>query len=330
MCSFLIRPSSKTSESNTILRHPIPPTPTAETTNNGNYSNNYSNNNGNHNGNHNGNYNNSNNGNYHNNGNHNNHSGNRNYGNRNNWNTDNQHSKFDPTQYCHFHGNPGHFTESCRAKLKDDNYTKFQQNQSSSSQTQQSQQQDPSHHRANRVCDIKALKTSTGTDVWVYDSCCTNDMTGDETNFHDFEEFPNPVPVYGVGKAVIHAIGKGKILLESTIDKSTHTLPQVWYVPGIQESIISAFNTRFNNLKTSMDDNENFVISSKAPGSSFSATTTYTNKMAVLTTVKTVKPTNKVLATTTDNANSSDSSNPPTDNQNQTSPESNSSSSTPP
>src|SRR5271169_5477266 len=135
-------------------------------------------------------------------------------------------------------------------------------------------------------------------------------MTGNKENFHTFEEFTPPVPVYGVGKALIHAYGKGQVILESKLDLSTHSLPHVWYVPGIQESILSAFNTRFNNLKTTMDNDENFIITSKVPGSSFSATTTYNNKMAVLPTIRTLKPTTIVFTTTsanpsTDNSNSS-------------------------
>jgi len=37
-----------------------------------------------------------------------------------------------------------------------------------------------------------------------------------------------------------------------------------------------------------MDDDENFAITSEVPGSGFSATTTYNNKMAVLPTVRAV------------------------------------------
>ena len=56
-------------------------------------------------------------------------------------------------------------------------------------------------------------------------------MTGHKDNFQPFEEFSTPVPVHGVGKAVIHAYGKGEVALQSTIDLSTHLISKVSYVP---------------------------------------------------------------------------------------------------
>jgi len=126
-------------------------------------------------------------------------------------------------------------------------------------------------------------------------------MTGDKENFQTFEDFSIPVPVHVVGKATIHAYGKGEIALQSTIDRSTHLITNVWYVPEIQESILSGFNTRFNNLKTGIDDDENFVLTSKIPGSTFTATMEYINRMAFLPTVKTLKRTNRALTIATSN-----------------------------
>src|SRR5271167_670204 len=229
----------------------------------------------------------------------NNNSGNHNYGNKNNSNNNNQRSKYDPNQYCHFHGAAGHSTDSCRAKFKDEKYMQFQQSQ----QTPQRPQSDPpSQHRANRICDIQVLRTSTSKDIWVYDSCCTDSMTGIKDNFQSFEEFTEPIPVYGVGKALLHAYGQGDVILKDTLNNTTHTLQQVWCVPGIQESIISAFHTRSNSLKTTMDDNENFVITSRILGSHFTATTTYMNRMAIFTTIQALQPTSKALITTTGNS----------------------------
>src|SRR5271167_4908751 len=199
----------------------------------------------------------------------NNNSGNHNYGNKNNSNNDNQRSKYDPNQYCHFHGAAGHSTDSCRA---------------------------------NRICDIQVMRTSTSKDIWIYDSCCTDSMTGIKDNFQSFEEFTKPIPVYGVGKALLHAYGQGDVILKDTLNNTTHTLQQVWCVPGIQESIISAFHTRSNSLKTTMDDNENFVITSRILGSHFTATTTYMNRMAIFTTIQALQPTSKALITTTGNS----------------------------
>lgn len=249
-------------------------------------------------------------------------SGNNNYGNNNNSNNNSNYnnsgnqsgnksnndksSNFDASKFCIYHGGASHSTEDCRASFKDENYLNWLQAQGQGPPNQQSQQNPqpnpPSYHRANIVA--RALRTSIDNYIWVYDSCCTDDMTGDKRNFHSFEEFTSPSPVYGVGKSVIHAYGKGQIILESTNDYSTHSLPQVWYVPGIQESILSAFSTRFNNLKTTVDDNENFILTSKVPGSSFSATTAYTNKMAILPTIRTLRPTTAFATTTVPPSNS--------------------------
>ena len=71
--------------------------------------------------------------------------------------------KYDGSKYCFHHRQPGHSTESCRAKLRDETYLQFQQF---------TNQQSPDH-RANLISNIRAFHTSTDNDTWVYDSCCT-------------------------------------------------------------------------------------------------------------------------------------------------------------
>jgi hypothetical protein len=228
-------------------------------------------------------------------------SGNYNYNNNNNNNNgggggggnnknDRSYYEYDSSKYCVFHSAPGHSTDECRAKLQDESYLDWLKSQKNPSA------------RGNRTGVVKSLRTlSEDEDIWVYDSCCTDCMTGRKDNFQSFTEFKDPVAVYGVGKALLQTYGQGNVTLEDTAHHNTHGIQQLWYVPGIQESIISSYQTRNNGLKSSMDSGENFVLTARLPdssGSTFSATTEYINRMAVFPTIRAVKPAIKVLVTT--------------------------------
>jgi hypothetical protein len=222
--------------------------------------------------------------------------------NSNNNSNGNRNSNFDSSKFCVYQSAPGHSTDECRARLQDESYLNWLESQNTA----------PA--RANRTCNVRALKTSSGKDIWVYDSCCIDTMTGDKSNFHTYQEFEKPIPVYGVGNTVLYAYGQGHVTIEETHTKETHNLKNVWYVPGINESIISAFQTRSNNLRTAIDAvTQDFIIGSTT-GSKFAAATKYIDRMDVFPTLRTVKPVTRDLATSTDNSpgDSPDDLNAPT------------------
>jgi len=84
----------------------------------------------------------------------------------------------------------------------------------------------------------------------------------------------------------------------NAVKNAKHLFTQVWLVPDLKQSFISSFNTCFNNLKTTMNDDEDYVVTSNVPGSLFTATTTYVNKMAEFQTLRAVKSTPKALRLT--------------------------------
>src|SRR5438552_2118253 len=54
-------------------------------------------------------------------------------------------------------------------------------------------------------------------------------------------------------------------------------------IPGLQESIISKYWTKFNSFKTSIDDDENIILTSTT--FSFKAVSDYNNKITVFPTI---------------------------------------------
>ena len=160
-----------------------------------------------------------------------------NYSNRSNNESDNNNqgkprSNYDATKFCHFHNAPGHSTESCRAKLNDPVYVEFLNSQTSPqqkpSQQQQSNQQnsEPPDARAKQV-QVLHTSSTTNHDIWQYDTCCSDDMTNDSSNFQTYEPFVEPIAVRGVTEHPLYAYGKGEVLLESTINHAKHLLTQV-------------------------------------------------------------------------------------------------------
>src|SRR5437762_8751909 len=122
-------------------------------------------------------------------------------------------------------------------------------------------------------------------------------MSRNHQYFQNYEEFHKPIPVYGVGHFILHAYGQGEVTLESTIDHSTHTLRQVWHVPGLQESIVSKYWMKSKGFKTSMDDDENIILTSTT--SNFKAVSDYSNKMTIFLKIRALESsTVKSYATT--------------------------------
>src|SRR5204863_6117040 len=192
--------------------------------------------------------------------------------------------------WCDYHRSSGrHSTSECRAKLTDPEYLQFHQ------QKQKSQQLPPDYQPPmvyatttpeERVNMIRAYKTaSSSPKSWIYDSACTETMTSEPKFFFSYTEFPNPVPVSGIGNSTLYARGSGTIYLQSLPDlnnTSIHRFDNVWLVPGLNDSILSKHWTKEHGLTTTLDDQENIVLASNDPKSTFKATTQSIGKITVL------------------------------------------------
>jgi len=109
-------------------------------------------------------------------------------------------------------------------------------------------------------------------------------MTSEPQFFFSYTEFPTPVPVSGIGNSTLYARGSGTTFLQSLPDlnnTSIHRFDNVWLVPGLNDSIISKHWTKQHGLSTSLDDQENIVLASNDPRSTFKATTQSIGKITV-------------------------------------------------
>ena len=96
------------------------------------------------------------------------------------------------------------------------------------------------------------------------------------------------MPVFGIGKSTLYGYGKGTVHLQSLPDPHTtsiHLLPDVWYVPKLSESIISKYWMKQHGLITTLDEDENIIITSTTRGSTFKAKSQYINRITVFPTV---------------------------------------------
>ena len=194
-----------------------------------------------------------------------------------------------PNLWCDYHRLSGrHSTSECKAKLADPEYLQFQQQQ------QKSQQLPPEYQPPlvyatttpeERVNTIRAYKTaSSSPKSWIYDTACTETMTSEPQFFFSYTEFPTPIPVTGIGNSTLYARGNGTIYLQSLPDlnnTSIHRFNDVWLVPGLNDSIISKHWTKQHGLITSLDNQENIVLTSNDPKSTFKATTQSIGKITV-------------------------------------------------
>ena len=69
--------------------------------------------------------------------------------------------------------------------------------------------------------------------------------------------------------------------MSSNQTPATHKLDNVWYVPGLTESIISKHWTQSQGLKTSLDIDENIILTATTPGSTFKITTAEIDRLTV-------------------------------------------------
>jgi hypothetical protein len=141
----------------------------------------------------------------------------------------------------------------------------------------------PSKEHAHGLI-VRACRCNTNTDpnTWIFDTACTEHMTDRPLFFSTYDAFETPIEVHGIG-GLLNALGQGKVIM---IDHNgnTHGLDNVWYVPGLGDSIISKYWTRHCGLITSLDKDENFVLTT--PYSDFKVTTESVGKMSIFRNLK--------------------------------------------
>ena len=126
-------------------------------------------------------------------------------------------------------------------------------------------------------------------------------MTDQSAYFSTYDAFDTPVDVHGIN-GLLQALGQGDVIVTDR-QGHTHTLLDVWYVPGLNDSIISKNWTKHSGLQTSMDADENFHLRSQT--SPFHVSSTTVDKISVIANLKVIEysptPTTvKVTITTPD------------------------------
>ena len=187
----------------------------------------------------------------------------------------------DPDAWCPYCRRQGHSYEQCYNKTRDPDYQQSQQAPNPSAP--------PQNPRVLTIRDLNLNPASP--DKWLYDSCCAQHMSGNQSHFHTFDKFDPKVPIHGIGSATLFATGKGVVLLQDIANytphwtPATHRLENVWFVPGLSDSIISKHWTQSQGLKTSLDANENVILTSTIPGSTFKVTTASLDRLTVFPTL---------------------------------------------
>jgi len=216
----------------------------------------------------------------------------------------------DKNAWCTTCERPGHAESYCYNKYKDSgttvSFTDWCASQSAPPPPQYSapmtptttppapsskrQSKEHAHGLTVRAC---RCNTDSDPDTWIYDTACTEHMTDQPLYFTTYDAFETPIEVHGIG-GLLHALGQGTVIL---IDHNgnTHTLDDVWYIPGLGDSIISKHWTKNCGLITSLDQNENFVLTT--PLSNFTITTSAVGKMSVFQNLKVAEYTPITTAT---------------------------------
>jgi len=158
----------------------------------------------------------------------------------------------------------------------------------------------PPKSEHGRSYTVRACRCTTShKDSWIYDTACTQHMTDNALFFTTYDAFNTPIDVHGIN-GILQALGQGDVIV---MDRNghTHTLLDVWYVPGLNDSIISKNWTKHSGLQTTMDANETFHIRSTV--SSFHLTSSIVDKISVIENLKVIEyspATVKVTITTPD------------------------------
>jgi hypothetical protein len=110
-------------------------------------------------------------------------------------------------------------------------------------------------------------------------------MTDQRAYFSTYDAFDTPVDVHGIN-GLLQALGQGDVVVTDR-HGHTHTLLDVWYVPGLNDSIISKNWTKHSGLQTSMDTDENFHLRSHT--SPFHVSSTTVDKISVISNLKVIE-----------------------------------------
>ena len=95
---------------------------------------------------------------------------------------------------------------------------------------------------------------------WKYDTTASDHVTWNPLHFHTFSKLENPIPIH-VLDSVIYAYGHGTIVLQDPSGK-THALHNVLYIPDSRELVISQYLAKIHGLRLTIDQDDNFVLSS--------------------------------------------------------------------
>jgi hypothetical protein len=86
-------------------------------------------------------------------------------------------------------------------------------------------------------------------------------MTWNPLWFQAYIDFEEPEVVHGIGEDAIYALGKGSVVMYDA-NQRRHEIHHVLYVPALRDSLISKHWTRINGLTTTLDHEENIILSS--------------------------------------------------------------------
>jgi Pol polyprotein, beta-barrel domain/GAG-pre-integrase domain len=103
----------------------------------------------------------------------------------------------------------------------------------------------------------------TTSDAWIFDTACTHHMVHNHELFHDYNQFPKPIAVCGIGSGEHLAYGQGTLHIASLHNghaSNKHHLEYVWYVPEMDINIISKAWMKRCGLKVKLDDDEGILI----------------------------------------------------------------------
>ena len=116
---------------------------------------------------------------------------------------------------------------------------------------------------------------------WIYDTACTQHMTYNHLFFSTYDTFDAPIEVHGIN-GLLMALGQGNVIVMDR-NGNKHTLLNVWYVPGLGDSIISKYWTKHSGLQMTMDAHENLHLRSH---SGFHVSTTVIDKITIIENIK--------------------------------------------
>jgi Pol polyprotein, beta-barrel domain len=105
--------------------------------------------------------------------------------------------------------------------------------------------------------------TTTTSDAWIFNTACAHHMVHNHELFHDYNQFPTPIAVCGIGSGEHLAYEQGTLhigLLHNGQENNEHHLEYVWHVPEMDINIISKSWTKRCGLKVKTNENEDFLL----------------------------------------------------------------------